>query len=89
MSYLLNNIGTAVDPAMLVEKIAPGCVIPGLKSSLAKMMKDYGLQVGYVTENQYIIPTYTIQYPLTYLNNEFLIFLQYKVSIVFKIQTFS
>lgn len=46
VSYLLNNIGASVDPIMLVSKIAPGSVIPGLKTSLAKMMKDYGLQVG-------------------------------------------
>lgn len=45
ISYLLNNIGASVDPIMLVAKIAPGSAIPGLKSSLAKMMKDYGLQV--------------------------------------------
>lgn len=46
ITYLLQNIGTAIDPRLLVKRIAPGLRIPGLKNSLGKMMKDYRLQVS-------------------------------------------
>lgn len=45
ITYLLQNIGTAIDPSHLVKRIAPGLCIQGLKNSLGKMMKDYRLQV--------------------------------------------
>lgn len=50
ITYLLQNIGTAIDPKLLVRRIAPGLPIPGLKNSLGKMMKDYRLQVNNVNK---------------------------------------
>jgi len=41
---LLTSIGTHVDPKILISKIAPGQVIPGLKHALATIMQDYRLQ---------------------------------------------
>lgn len=45
---MLKNIGTAIDPRLLVKRIPPGLRIPGLKKSLGKMMKDYRLQVNFL-----------------------------------------
>lgn len=42
---LLHNIGTHVDPRILVEKIENGREIPGLRDSLVQIMHDYQLQV--------------------------------------------
>jgi len=44
--YLLNNIGTYVDPRILVEKIEAGMQIDGLRESLIQIMRDYNLQVS-------------------------------------------
>ena len=46
ISVLLNNIGTHIDPRKLVEKIEPGLRIPGLKTSLIQIIRDYNLQVA-------------------------------------------
>ncbi|KAF5291751.1 hypothetical protein FQA39_LY14239 [Lamprigera yunnana] len=46
VTYLLQHIGTYVDPTALVEKIKIGESIPGLKNSLVKMLCDYNLQVS-------------------------------------------
>ena len=43
---LLNNIGTHIDPRKLVERIEPGLEIPGLRSSLIQILRDYNLQVS-------------------------------------------
>ena len=43
---LLNNVGTHIDPRKLVERIEPGLRIPGLKTSLVQIMRDYNLQVS-------------------------------------------
>lgn len=45
VSYLLQKIGSFVDPQMLIERIQNGCVIEGLKKSLVKLLCDYRLQV--------------------------------------------
>jgi hypothetical protein len=45
VSYLLQKIGSYVDPQMLIERIQNGCVIEGLKNSLVKLLCDYRLQV--------------------------------------------
>jgi hypothetical protein len=42
---LLNNIGTHVDPSLLIQKIDDGVEIPGLRDSLVQIMQDYRLQV--------------------------------------------
>ncbi|PSN43945.1 hypothetical protein C0J52_03761 [Blattella germanica] len=46
ITYLLQNIGTYVDPQILVQRIKPGLEIPGLQTSLVKMMQDYNLQMN-------------------------------------------
>ncbi|KAK4877794.1 hypothetical protein RN001_010300 [Aquatica leii] len=46
ITYLLQHIGTYVDPTALVDKIKMGQQIPGLKNSLVKMLRDYNLQVS-------------------------------------------
>ena len=43
---LLHNIGTHVDPIILIQKIREGLEIPGLRDSLVKILQDYNLQVG-------------------------------------------
>jgi hypothetical protein len=45
ITFLLQKIGTYVDPRILVKRIESGLEIPGLKHSLVKMMQDYNLQV--------------------------------------------
>lgn len=45
ITKLLDGIAGYIDPRILVREIKRGQVIPGLKQSLIKMMKDYSLQV--------------------------------------------
>ena len=45
MTVLLRNIGTHVDPTVLIQKIEDGVVITGLRDSLVQIMLDYRLQV--------------------------------------------
>ena len=42
---LLHNIGTHVDPIILIERIREKMEIPGLRDSLVKILQDYNLQV--------------------------------------------
>lgn len=42
---LLNNIGTHVDPILLIHRIKEGMKIPNLRDSLVKILQDYNLQV--------------------------------------------
>ena len=44
---LLNNIGTHVDPIILIRQIREGMEIPGLRDSLVKILQDYNLQVRF------------------------------------------
>lgn len=46
ITFLLQRIGTYVDPRILVQRIDCGMEIPGLKNSLVKLMRDYSLQVS-------------------------------------------
>ncbi|KZC05745.1 Vacuolar protein sorting-associated protein 41 like protein [Dufourea novaeangliae] len=46
ITFLLQKIGTYVDPSLMVLKIKPSLEIPGLKKALVKMMCDYNLQVS-------------------------------------------
>ncbi|OAD57320.1 Vacuolar protein sorting-associated protein 41 like protein [Eufriesea mexicana] len=46
ITFLLQKIGTYVDPRLLVQRIKPSLKIPGLKKALVKMMCDYNLQVS-------------------------------------------
>ncbi|XP_012273995.1 vacuolar protein sorting-associated protein 41 homolog [Orussus abietinus] len=46
ITFLLQKIGTYVDPRLIVQKIEPSLEIPGLKKALVKMMRDYNLQVS-------------------------------------------
>ncbi|XP_069111688.1 vacuolar protein sorting-associated protein 41 homolog [Argopecten irradians] len=43
---LLQNIGTHVDPIILITKIQEGMHIPGLRDSLVKILQDYNLQMS-------------------------------------------
>lgn len=43
---LLNNIGTHVDPILLIHRIKEGMEIPNLRDSLVKILQDYNLQVS-------------------------------------------
>jgi len=45
INYLLHNIGTHIDPRILVEKIEPGLKIPGLRDSLIQILRDFNLQI--------------------------------------------
>ncbi|XP_046388340.1 vacuolar protein sorting-associated protein 41 homolog [Ischnura elegans] len=45
ITYLLHEIGTYIDPKILVQRIDTKMKIPGLKESLVKMMRAYNLQV--------------------------------------------
>jgi hypothetical protein len=49
VTFLLQSIGTYVDPTVLVEKIKNGMQVPGLKHSLVKMLYQYNLQVRNVS----------------------------------------
>ena len=42
---LLHNIGTHVDPILLIRRIEEGMQIPGLRDSLVKILQDFQLQV--------------------------------------------
>lgn len=46
ITFLLQKIGTYVDPRLMVQRIDPTMEIPGLKKALVKMMCDYNLQVS-------------------------------------------
>ena len=46
ITFLLQKIGTYVDPRLMVQRINPTMRIPGLKKALVKMMCDYNLQVS-------------------------------------------
>lgn len=46
INFLLQSIGTFVDPTMLIQKIKDDTVIPGLKNSLVKMLYQYNLRVS-------------------------------------------
>ncbi|KAF5912289.1 hypothetical protein HPG69_013457 [Diceros bicornis minor] len=43
---LLNNIGTHVDPILLIHRIKEGMEIPNLRDSLVKILQDYNLQTS-------------------------------------------
>ncbi|XP_038045222.1 LOW QUALITY PROTEIN: vacuolar protein sorting-associated protein 41 homolog [Patiria miniata] len=43
---LLNNIGTHVDPVILIKRIKEGMEIPGLRDSLVQILQDYNLQMS-------------------------------------------
>ncbi|XP_045167945.2 vacuolar protein sorting-associated protein 41 homolog isoform X2 [Mercenaria mercenaria] len=43
---LLNNIGTHVDPIILIKRIRTGMEIPELRDSLVKILQDYNLQIS-------------------------------------------
>lgn len=45
---LLNNIGTHVDPIILIRRIRTGMEIPELRDSLVKILQDYNLQVNHL-----------------------------------------
>ena len=52
---LLQNIGTHVDPIILIQKIKDGMEIPGLQKSLVKILQDYNLQISLLEGCQKIL----------------------------------
>ncbi|KAL5007431.1 hypothetical protein ScPMuIL_016237 [Solemya velum] len=46
ITELLHNIGTHVDPIILIEQIQEKMEIPGLRDSLVKILQDYNLQIS-------------------------------------------
>ena len=46
INVLLHNIGTHVDPRILIQRIQQGQEIPGLRDSLIRILKDYHLQIS-------------------------------------------
>ncbi|CAC5393534.1 VPS41 [Mytilus coruscus] len=46
IKVLLHNIGTHVDPIILIDKIQEGMEIEGLRDSLVKILQDYYLQIS-------------------------------------------
>ncbi|GAB6021658.1 Vacuolar protein sorting-associated protein 41 [Chamberlinius hualienensis] len=46
ITTLLNNIGTYVDPIIIIQRITKGMEIPGLRDSLVKILQDYSLQIS-------------------------------------------
>lgn len=46
IKYLLQKIGTYVDPRVLICRLGKDVQIPGLKSSLVKMLQDRSLQIS-------------------------------------------
>eukprot|EP01136_Pigoraptor_vietnamica_P007287 Opistho-1_new@41343 len=43
---LLNNVGTHVDPILIIRRIKAGMAIPGLRDALVKILHDYNLQIS-------------------------------------------
>uniref|UniRef100_A0A673ZU27 Vacuolar protein sorting-associated protein 41 homolog n=1 Tax=Salmo trutta TaxID=8032 RepID=A0A673ZU27_SALTR len=48
---LLNNIGTHVDPILLIHRIKEGMEIPNLRDSLVKILQDYNLSLVRIPES--------------------------------------
>ncbi|XP_071956402.1 vacuolar protein sorting-associated protein 41 homolog [Antedon mediterranea] len=46
LTGLLNNIGTHVDPIILIKRIKEGLEIEGLRDSLVKILQDFNLQMS-------------------------------------------
>ena len=42
---MLENLGSFVNPAKLIQRIPNGLEIPGLRDALIKILNDYGIQV--------------------------------------------
>jgi len=55
INVLLRNIGTHVDPRLLIQKIEYGTEVPGLRDSLVKILHDYNLQISLQEESQKIL----------------------------------
>lgn len=53
ITELLHNIGTHVDPIILIEQIQEKMEIPGLRDSLVKILQDYNLQVSCVIRTDF------------------------------------
>ena len=46
VNVLLRNIGTHVDPRLIIQRIEYGMEVAGLRDSLVKILHDYNLQVS-------------------------------------------
>lgn len=52
---LLNNIGTHIDPLLIIQRIPDHMEIPGLRDALVKILQDYHLQIELLTGCQRIL----------------------------------
>ncbi|KAK7067619.1 Vacuolar protein sorting-associated protein 41, partial [Halocaridina rubra] len=52
---LLNNIGTHIDPIMIIQRIPNNLEIPGLRDALVRILHDYHLQIQLRTGCQTIL----------------------------------
>ncbi|KAK3862858.1 hypothetical protein Pcinc_031314 [Petrolisthes cinctipes] len=52
---LLNDIGTHIDPLLIIQRIPRGLEIPGLRDALVKLLHDYHLQIELRTGCQRIL----------------------------------
>nr|CAB3267642.1 Vacuolar protein sorting-associated protein 41 [Phallusia mammillata] len=52
---LLENIGTHVDPIILIKKIPTGMNIPGLRDALVKILQDYSMQTALWFECKHVL----------------------------------
>ena len=55
VNVLLRNIGTHVDPRLLIQRIGYGMQVPGLRDSLVKILHDYNLQISLQEESRKIL----------------------------------
>ena len=55
VNVLLCNIGTHVDPRLLIQRIEYGMEVPGLRDSLVKILHDYNLQISLQEESRKIL----------------------------------
>ena len=46
MSKLLANVGSHINPLDVIERIAEGMEIPGLRDKLVKIIRDYNIQTA-------------------------------------------
>ena len=73
IKVLLHNIGTHVDPIILIDKIKEGMKIEGLRDSLVKILQDYHLQVCVLAFTRMIFFGYLTDFSCEIINHGVLI----------------
>lgn len=52
ITVLLKNVGSHIDPLLVIQRIKEGMEIPDLRNSLVKILHDYNLQVVWQESSQ-------------------------------------